>query len=182
MPSIPVPVGTGLWIAGGNNNTLRNNYFYDNWRRGVMLFTVPDAFVCGDNDIAGGNHQHGCNESEINTSYRNRFHDNVMGQTPEGTPDPNGLDFWWDNFAGNTSNCWYDNVGPDGTRASLKTLPALGPAPHTSVPGFLPEDCGSGLGTGGDEQEAELLACFASFDQGAPAPCDWFTTPPEPQP
>ena len=50
VPSIPVPVGTGLWIAGGNNNTLRNNYFYDNWRRGVMLFTVPDAFVCGDND------------------------------------------------------------------------------------------------------------------------------------
>ncbi len=33
-PSVPVPVGTGLWIAGGNNNTLRNNHFYDNWRRG----------------------------------------------------------------------------------------------------------------------------------------------------
>ena len=180
IPSIPVPVGTGLWIAGGNNNTLRNNLFYDNWRRGVMLFTVPDAFVCGDTELAGGNHQHGCNENEINTSYRNRFHDNVMGQNPEGQPDPNGLDFWWDNFVGNTSNCWYDNVGPDGTRASLKTLPALGPAPHTSVPGFLPEDCGSGVGTGGDEQETELLSCFASFDQGAPSPCDWFITPNEP--
>src|SRR5919201_1987162 len=67
-PDIPVPVGTGLWIAGGNNNTIRNNHFYDNWRRGTMIFTVPDAFVCGDNPIAGGNQQHGCNEDETNTS------------------------------------------------------------------------------------------------------------------
>ena len=33
----------GLWIAGGNDNIVRNNHFYDNWRRGTMLFAVPDA-------------------------------------------------------------------------------------------------------------------------------------------
>ena len=47
-PTVPVPVGTGLWIAGGNNNIIRNNRFWDNWRRGTMLFAVPDAFVCDD--------------------------------------------------------------------------------------------------------------------------------------
>src|SRR4051812_43557335 len=42
-PTEPVPVGTGMWIAGGNANTIRNNRFWDNWRRGAMLFAVPDA-------------------------------------------------------------------------------------------------------------------------------------------
>ena len=56
-PTEPVPVGTGMWIAGGNANVVRNNRFYDNWRRGVMLFAVPDAFVCDDpdNQVAGCN-------------------------------------------------------------------------------------------------------------------------------
>ena len=34
---------------GVNNNTIRNNHMWDNWRRGTMLFAVPDSFVCGGN-------------------------------------------------------------------------------------------------------------------------------------
>ncbi len=41
-PTVPMPVGTGMWIAGGNGNTIRNNWFFDNWRRGTMLFAVPE--------------------------------------------------------------------------------------------------------------------------------------------
>jgi len=181
VPTIPVPVGTGLWIAGGNNNELRNNYFYDNWRRGIMLFSVPDLFVCGDNPVAGGNQQHGCDQSRISTSFRNRFHDNVMGQTPEGQPDPNGLDFWWDEAEGNTNNCWYDNKGRAGTRESLTADPAIGPIPHANTPTFLPEECSTSIGLGlGSDKVGELLSCFAKFDQGADAPCTWFDTPAEP--
>ena len=33
---------------------------------------------------------------------------------------PNGVDFWWDDFASNTGNCWHDNTGVNGDRASLK--------------------------------------------------------------
>ena len=51
IPTFPVPVGTGLWIAGGNDNIVRNNRFWDNWRRGTMLFAVPDATVCNDPSI-----------------------------------------------------------------------------------------------------------------------------------
>ena len=32
---VPVPVGTGLLIAGGNGNEVRGNHIWDNWRRGV---------------------------------------------------------------------------------------------------------------------------------------------------
>jgi hypothetical protein len=178
VPTIPVPVGTGLWIAGGNNNTLRNNFFWDNWRRGTMVFSVPDAFVCGPQT---GNSQHGCDPNEVNTSHRNEHHDNVMGMRPDGTPDPNGTDFWWDEFLGNEENCWFDNVGQEGDRESLTADPPLFPVEGTSTPGFLPEDCPSSIGKGGDN-ETELVNCLANFEEGAPTPCTWFTTPPEPQP
>src|SRR5205814_1421321 len=42
-PSEPEPVGTGFWIAGGNDNVVRYNHFYDNWRRGAMLFAGIEA-------------------------------------------------------------------------------------------------------------------------------------------
>ncbi len=180
VPTIPVPVGTGLWIAGGNNNTLRDNRFWDNWRRGTMLFAVPDEFVCGPDT---GNSQHGCDPTEVNTSYDNEYYGNVMGQAPGGTPDPNGTDFWWDQFPGNTGNCWHDNVGKNGDRASLTSDPPLSPIAGTSPPGFLPEDCDSPTNTGGGgDNDAELVSCLANFGEGAPTPCSWFTTPPEPQP
>jgi len=145
-----------------------------------MIFTVPDSFVCGDNPIAGGNHQAGCYENgNLSTSYDNRSYGNVMGRTPSGKRDPNGLDFWWDSYVNQqnhdppttTGNCWYDNTGKDGTKSSITSLPA---------PPLLPSDCKASLGTGGPAQEAELLDCFASFDQNV-GHCDWFTTPSEPR-
>jgi hypothetical protein len=165
-PTVPFPVGTGMWIAGGNNMTVRYNRFWDNWRRGAMLFSVPDAFVCGP--AAGGNEQAGCDESKVSTSYRNRFHDNVMGIDPQGRRDPNGTDFWWDEFLNNTNNCWYSNIGRDGTEASI-----------TSEPDSLPSDCATSRGLGGPAQEAELLQCFVAITSES-RDCPWFTTPPEP--
>jgi Right handed beta helix region len=168
-PSVPVPVGTGMWIAGGNNNTVRNNHFWDNWRRGTMLFAVPDSTVCGP--AADGNEQAGCSAGKISTSFRNRYYGNVMGRTPGGKTDPNGTDFWWDNFANNTNNCWYSNTGKNGTAASV-----------TSTPNPLPGNCATSRGTGGPAQETELLACLADFSYGHTGSCPWFTTPAEPKP
>lgn len=185
VPSVPLPVGTGLWIAGGNDNVVRNNRFYDNWRRGVMLFAVPDQLVCGP---AGINPEQlaGCNPSAVppSTSYRNQFYENVMGRAPNGTVLPNGTgevatgrtDFWWDQYTGNTGNCWHDNIGKDGTAASLTSTPA---AP------VLPSACDeSSRGTGGPAQEHELTACFATIEKHEekeePATCPWFTTPSKP--
>ena len=80
-----MPVGTGLWIAGGNDNIVRNNHFYDNWRRGTMLFAVPDQVVCGPAGI-DPTQLAGCNPTAVppSTSYRNQFYGNVMGRRPTG--------------------------------------------------------------------------------------------------
>src|SRR5947209_2507193 len=179
VPAIPVPVGTGLWIAGGNDDVIRNNHFYDNWRRGMMIFAVPDQFVCGpagvDPSLLAG-----CNPTAVppSTSYRDQVYGNVMGRSPGGTVQPNGTgdvstgrtDFWCDQYSGNTGNCWHDNLGKDGTAAGVTSTP---PAP------FLPSACdSSSMGTGGP-QESELANCLGdiTFDTHS---CPWFTTPSKP--
>jgi Right handed beta helix region len=179
-PSVPLPVGTGLWIAGGNDNVIRDNRFYDNWRRGAMLFAVPDQTVCGPQGV-NPEQLAGCNPSAVppSTSYRDQFYGNVMGVAPDGTIAPNGTgevatgrtDFWWDQFVGNTGNCWRENTGRDGTAASVTSTP---------IAPLLPSACdGTSVGTGGPTQEAELLNCLAdiTFETSA---CPWFTTPSKP--
>ena len=174
-PAFPFPVGTGMWIAGGNRHQVRNNHFYDNWRRGTMLFSVPDQLVCGD--AAGGNQQAGCNPNGQTTSFYNSQYDNWMGLRPDGTPDPNGIDFWWDPYPGTVGNCWWDNHTPPGRSI-------------TTDPGGLP-NCENGtkpeqsVGTGNPKQTGELLSCVAAFESRSfdpNGPCPWFKTPPEPQP
>jgi parallel beta helix pectate lyase-like protein len=173
-PTVPFPVGTGAWIAGGNNDTFRNNRFYDNWRRGMMVFAVPDAVVCGPGT---DNTQAGCEQTQFSTSHRNKIHDNIMGVAPGGAVKPNGIDFWWDNFNGNTGNCWYSNIAAPGRSVSMDPDP-------------LP-DCdngrnpGSSVGSGPDVgNEAELIQCLAGFSTVGydPDACPWFDTPPKPNP
>jgi hypothetical protein len=173
-PFIAAPVGTGLWFAGGNDNVVRGNHFYDNWRRGLMLFAVPDATVCGP---VIGTPMTNCDPTHISTSFRNQFHDNVMGVAPDGTVKPNGTDFWWDSFPGNMGNCWYRNTAAPGK--SVTTSPANLPACND---GQNPE---TSIGTGDVGNEAELAACLAGFEvSGYPAGnstlCSWPITPEQP--
>ncbi len=163
-PTIPFPVGTGLWIAGGNHNVIRRNHFWNNWRRGAMLFAVPDALVC-----APPEHQAGCNPARMTTSHRNRFYENVMGRSPRDKRDPNGTDFWWDSWPGTTKNCWYDNIGKNGTRRSI-----------TSLPDSLPSKCSTSVGKGGS-QLSELARCIAAPVGDDSTGCVWYRTPPEPK-
>ena len=176
-PFVGSPVGTGLWLAGGNANDVYGNHFYDNWRRGLMLFAVPDATVCGPPPVGSQTPVPGCSLTSISTSYDNQIHDNVMGLSPTGAVLPNGTDFWWDSFVGNTGNCWWGNTAAPGTSV-------------TSSPLLLP-DCSGGttpttsIGTGDVVNEAELVACLAGFDvSGYPGGnstiCPWTTTPAKP--
>jgi hypothetical protein len=158
---------------------IRNNDFWDNWRRGTMLFQVPDVFVCNDpsNQVAG------CDPTATvpATSYRNQFYGNKMGQAPNGSSQPNGLDFWWDQGGisvdptRNTGNCWYNNTGKDGTAASVTGLPS----PSGAAPDNLPSNCADSPSVGAlHGQVTELLTC-SQVPQGDPS-CPWFTTPPKP--
>lgn len=176
-PFIPAPVGTGLWLAGGNDNVVRENRFYDNWRRGTMLFAVPDATVCGPPPIGSDTPVPGCSETKISTSFRNRQFDNIMGVAPNGDIKPNGIDFWWDAFPGNTGNCWWGNKAAPGKKVT--TSPLILP---NCVNGKLPA---ASIGLGDVLNEAELVACLAGFTiSGYPAGngdiCNWTTTPEPP--
>jgi hypothetical protein len=172
VPTVPVPVGTAMWIAGGNNNVIRNNRFWNNWRRGPMLFAVPDAFICDDPDIQ----LPGCDPAETNTSYDNSFHDNVMGIAPNGAHQPNGLDFWWSSWPGTTGNCWFKNT-------SYRPITSEPPPPG------LP-NCNDGtdpslsVGIGDAVAIGELLSCLTAIDNPDPNDpnCTWFKTPPKPTP
>ncbi len=179
-PAFPFPVGTGLWIAGGNKHEIRNNHFWDNWRRGTMLFSVPDQLICGE--AAGGNQQAGCDPNGQTTSFDNSHYDNVMGARPDGTPDPNGTDFWWDPYPGTTGNCWWNNKPAEG--ASITYSPSEPPrAPFPDCDAG--KNRGESVGTGDMRQTGELLSCVAAFETRTfdpNGPCPWFKTPPEPQP
>ena len=165
--NFPFPVGTGMWIAGGNNHTVSENHIYDNWRRGTMLYAVPDALVCGP---ATDNEQAGCDEKSFSTSHNNTYTGNIMGASPAGDVLPNGTDFWWDSFPGSRGNCWFDNTGP---------------RPITTSPAVLP-DCLGGtqralsVGTGDAQNQAELIGCLVAYEFDNRDACPWFATPPKP--
>jgi hypothetical protein len=87
-PGPPFPIGVGLWIAGGNDNIVRYNHFFDNWRRATMLFAVPDQLICGPGVGIDPAFLAGCNPTAVppSTSYRNQFYGNVMGRAPDVDP------------------------------------------------------------------------------------------------
>ena len=173
----PVPIGVGILIAGGDYNLVRNNYFWDNWRRGTMLLAVPDAISCAPTPSEGAPP---CQPQGVaSTSHDNRYQGNVMGRSPGGALLPNGVDFWWDQFPTNQGNCWYPNTGSDLTAGGITGDPSPPPVTGSTIPGFLPEDCGSPLniGTGDPLKEAMLVDCAENGNDGI---CEWYQPPAKP--
>jgi hypothetical protein len=155
-PKVPVPVGVGILIAGGNGNEVRNNRFWDNWRRGTMLIHVPDSL------------SDETSTSQLSTSHRNRYHGNIMGRTPSGQRQPNGVDFWWDEAPSQQDNCWFDN-GQVTTDPPAPLMPSS--CDNTSAGVTYPAKLGSELGP-----------CAGSVASGShdADTCPWFRTPPKP--
>ena len=168
--SFPFPIGTGMWIAGGNHHTIRNNRIFDNWRRGAMLFTVPDALICGP--VVTDNEQAGCEGTNFTTSHYNSYYDNVMGEAPGGAVLPNGTDFWFDSYPGSRGNCWYRNSGPHAITTSPPSLPDCDDG----------KDPASSIGTSYPPNEGELVGCLVSYETDSydPTFCPWFDTPAKP--
>ena len=98
---------------------------------------------------AGGTPVPGCDPATISTSYDNRIHGNTMGVAPPGQVLPNGTDFWWDSFPGNTGNCWWGNKAAPGK--SVTTSPLSLPS---CADGTQPA---SSVGTGDRSNEGELV-------------------------
>jgi hypothetical protein len=157
-PIVPVPIGVGVLIIGGNDNQVLRNRIWDNWLRGAMQVALPDVLsdYLTTIDFPGD----GINGS---TSHRNHYTGNVMGVAPDGSRAPNGLDFWWDESPGEQGNCWYGN----GT--------------VTTDPRFLPATChGVSLGLTYPQHAAELVPCLAAGTQDDSIDCPWYRPPARP--
>jgi hypothetical protein len=203
-PLVPVPIGTGILYAGMNDARVHDNWIFDNWRNGAMLFSIPDAFTNGggaEGDIFPGVSCPGAPQNGISTSCGNRYFDNFVGRAPRGfrfpetidmfgnahAPDdgkrakPNGNDFWWGEFfPQSTGNCWFDNRGWDGSEASVTGPGAAGRLPATQ-PQVLPSDCGTSLGSDDPAKLAYLVECGNGPDEDTgPNDCDWWTLPAPP--
>jgi len=160
-PQFQVPVGTGIVMAGANDNVVAGNDIFDNWREGVLLLYVP-ASVRGDNEP----------EKQFDTSNGNRFTGNRMGIRPDGSRDPNGVDFYWDEQG--RGNCWQDNRGIENgqTRDNPRTLPTCDDQVNQTVQ--------RPVNATKSAQEAPC-ATWNPKDNQFPPGCDWFTTPAEPR-
>lgn len=156
-PTFQVPIGTGILIAGGNDNIVQDNWVYDNWRYGMMQFGVP-ATLRGEEDPA----------KEFDTSHENSYIGNYMGALFTGPGPRNGLDFWWDGQG--TGNCWNENTAAPGRSV-------------TSDPPILP-DCDDAPFPGpGVSPKQALIASCAATDPRDPETydgCDWYEAPPKP--
>jgi hypothetical protein len=164
-PTFQVPVGTGMLIAGGNRNIVRNNHIFDNWRHGFRMLWVPTQLRGEDPSGQSQNNQ----ANQFDTSNGNRFQENRMGVRPDGTRDPNGLDVYWDEEG--AGNCWSANTGPRG--AGIRSDPASLPA--------CPQ--GSAFSPGNPAKQAPAVPCtqWDPHENTDPPGCDWFTPPREPQ-
>jgi hypothetical protein len=197
-PLVGVPIGTGIIYAGVNDARVHDNWFFDNWRDGAMLFAVPDAltsFGGPEGDVYPGvSCLNGADtnptSSSISTSCGNHYFNNRMGQVPAGfrfPPNvgkfgvphgnlaagrlPNGNDFWWDEFPSNRWNCWFGNTGADGTPGSV-----TGSEPFMRGPSVPPNplpDCAGGTNQGlsvgtGDVAKEAYLVDCSQGPSGGP--------------
>lgn len=157
-PVVPLPVGSGIVVAGGNHNLIEDNRIHDNWREGVKLFFVP-AILRGEDDPA----------LQFDTSNFNTVRDNVVGDAPDGHLQPNGVDLWWDGEG--EGNCWAGNAssaGPASTSIGGAALPLPG---CEARPPFTP---GPAIAINA------ACATYSRDTQPAPTGCDWFDTPAPP--
>ncbi len=159
-PVVPVPVGTGLLIAGGNYDSTDHNWIYDNWRNGTMQFWVPSPLR--DEYDPG---------KLYDTSNHNHTVANKMGIRPNGSTAHNGLDHWWDDQG--VGNCWEKN---ESSRGEPTDNFAVDPGPCA--------DGGSQFVPGLAVKDAGFLSC-SQYDRSDPMwrhppECGWFDTPEKP--
>jgi hypothetical protein len=203
-PLVGVPIGTGVFYPGMNDARVHDNWIFDNWRDGAMLFAVPDIATNGggaEGDIFPGISCPGAPANGLSTSCGNQFFRNRVGRAPNGFryPDaidlfgnvhaqdnakpkkPNGNDFWWSEFwTQNTGNCWFGNTGYDGT-ASTVTGPGEAGRIPANQPQVLPSNCATSVGNNDIAKIVYLLDCAdGPDDDTGPTDCDWWTLPPEP--
>ena len=154
-PAFPFPVGTGLWIAGGNRQRGPRQLLLRQLAPRDDALRVPDQLVCGPRPD-GRTSRRAATPTARRRRSTTAIHDNFMGVRPDGHADPNGTDFWWDPYPGTIGNCWWDNKAAPGK--SVTTSPLSLPS---CADGTQP---GTSIGVGDAVNESELVGCLAGFE------------------
>ena len=152
-PSVGVPLGTGILIAGGNADIVRDN----------KIWTTGAAARCCSPCPTRSAARPGRRPARPRTRRRPRT-TTASTTTPwaarrAASEKPNGVDFWWDEFPTTPATAGTTTSAPTArTRAGPATRSAFAEPEHVRAR-FLPEDCGASTGTGDPAKEAMLLYC-----------------------
>ena len=166
-PTVPMPVGTGMWIAGGNNNTSATTGSTTTGAAGRCCspFPTPWWMAAASRAFPGCEPRSPTQDTSTATSSTATR----WASARRASACPNGDDFWWDPFPGSANNCWFNNTGKDGDAASI-----------TSTPDDLPSDCSTSLGDRRYRRPGRRAVRLCQLCPRATPSCPWFTTPPKP--
>ncbi len=125
------PVGTGIWIIGGDNNTIQGNYLYNNQKFGVLIAGNP--LEVDPNGIlpSPGVNRNTVKDNHVGVDPQGALLPNATGLPPGGNYAPGGSDFLWDE-TGN-DNCWGSQAPDSG---AIITDP-----PNVDHPAGMPGPC-----------------------------------------
>jgi hypothetical protein len=162
------PVGTGMWIPGGEDDIIRNNWVYDNQRWGIMIFGNPtEAPVLAETN-------------------RDQVTGNIIGVDPDLNPAPNGTvdGPGTTPFAEGTTDVFWGGSGVDNCFAPQD--PRSGPVKYgpPTIGGYVCPYPNVGNGGAFPRQDVVflLLSCVLEEDPMNPGqfvttdeiyPCPW---------
>jgi hypothetical protein len=144
------PVGTGMTLSGGRNDTVMDNRFYDNGAWGILFVPYPDSSPPSLNQTCKGtggveNAALGCvYDPEDDALLHNTFsHDGYFGNPSNGDYGQITI------AAGEPQNCFAQNTAPEGsTPANLeRSCGSLTTAPNTGGALLGQVLCDTGFGT-----------------------------------
>ena len=122
------PVGTGVWLVGGEDNWFSENRIHDNGRLGVLLAANP-----AEAPVPAEVHGNSFVDNLIGTAAGEGAGPNATSFPPSPGYPPGGSDFYWDETGNN--NCWGPNEGVEKT--DPPELPGPCPFENQGRPGTI---------------------------------------------
>lgn len=160
--TVNYPTGVGIVLYGGDENIVRDNNVFGNYKWGIASFSGPgEVFVANVGDDA--------------KNINNEIVENTMGR--EGA-DPNGeYDFW--NDATGAGNCWGGNspaasFAPGNGSTPLGTIYPACPQPKVLTDQAKSLNISAGLQINlGDESDPKTILGYAGSTPAQNQQCTW---------
>jgi parallel beta-helix repeat protein len=160
--TVNYPTGVGIVLYGGDDNLVRRNNVFGNYKWGVASFSGPgEIFVANQGDDA--------------KNMNNQILENKMGR--EGA-DPNGEYDFWNDYTGG-GNCWSANsanstFAPGNGKVPLERIYPACPQPQVLNDQVRSLDITAGLQINfGDESDPSTILGYATSSPPQNQECSW---------